>query len=1231
MRFLSNLFFICLSLGLSAQCSQSVANLNHQFMVDVFVQDFEGCDSFEGEINIGTSIDNSVHNFSKMPKFRHIDKLAIGRCGFIEEFNFLEELVSVDYLNIYATSFETLDFLSNLKEVKHLKIYNNRHLIHVDDLDLNIDSLESFMLENNSVLEECNSSFLCSLFSNTEIELDIQDNGSEECSSLSEWAEECGTTYKLGSYIVLTNQEEIDSLQSVVGDISYIRSIEIIGEDISDITSLEPLNFIDSISTLKISNCNNLLSLEGLDSIYFYTFDVDNCSQLIDVSGLNEVEEIVRLSISNCENVSNLSNIDFKDIVSNRIVLDDLPNLNNEILDVDSIGLRFNRLPWNSLVPISNVTNSFAITLDSMYNLESVQGLENLTDVQYFYLISIPNITVLSGLNNLNSNVQLQIRNLENLEFIENFGNNIDTLSTCSIIFNQNLKRISGFDNLNHSTWITINNNSSLIDISFLDKEVSIDDRISIWDNDTLNQCYVQAICSNIRDSKVNLNRNGEECVLGLDILYGCDGNRRNPTMEVNISTQTELDEFRLNFPDADSIFANVTLTHTDEDPIIDYSYFDQIKYIENTLKILGFEDSNIHDIITNIDFQGLYIVGADFMNFPEISESDSISSLRIQRCRNLISIQNLSSIRSIEESLEIVDCNDLENLSGLQNLKKVRSVRLSNLGINSLSALSNLDSVDDISLSSISGLFSLQELDKIRGLKYLRISNCDLDNIFVPNQLEELDEFELYDATIGSITGLENIEGMINCKLRELNTAEISFPNLKRIGFQQGITSGALELQTLNTEAISFPSLKKVGRLLITGNDIDEIGFFESLDSIGYLDISRNSNIDNLDFLVDDLEVANLSITSNTKLSACNTSWICEYLKNSIINPGTFYQKIRDNSGDCNTISDVFSSCGYDISCPSTSISIMNNSELVDYNEKYGKCRVLPADLEFDGSALANDSLDSLTAIVGELKVHRHLGRDIVPNLSNIRYMELVDLRTDFQMDFDLELLSSLTISDSQLDDTLIVSGYPVLSFFYSLNNDGMTYLEIDSIMDYGGIYVGGNNDLEKIRGLNYPLELSDFMLSGNDTLQIVEGFDSTIVYEYGRINVSLNGDLNICDVNPLCNISAMQVSIYDNGELCSDKDTIELVCNGILSDIEDMTISQKDQISVYPNPTQSVLFLNDPSGDISLFSGIIYNSLGIEVMTFTAMKQINLRGLAKGLYYISTEGYLSTPFIKI
>ena len=190
--------------------------------------------------------------------------------------------------------------------------------------------------------------------------------------------------------LILTSQEQIDNFYytSVLG-------ITIEGDDITDLTGLESLQFVHHF--IEINN-TSLETLDGLQNIQTDTdysiqltrLHLEANNQLQDISQLSDfIEKCVQISIYDCPSLENLDGLD---IAENSTVY-------------------FNNIGISNLSVFSNNTQIKRLVLEELNNLTSLTGLENIQELLVLNIRHCQNLSNLNGLGTLDRITEFGLNN----------------------------------------------------------------------------------------------------------------------------------------------------------------------------------------------------------------------------------------------------------------------------------------------------------------------------------------------------------------------------------------------------------------------------------------------------------------------------------------------------------------------------------------------------------------------------------------------------------------------------------------------------------------------------------------------------------------------------------------------------------------------------------------------------------------------------------------------------
>ena len=1198
MKLIQLLLFLFISASIFAQCPDGKVVLENQFQVDLFAEKYPDCEHMKGELTIGKDFGtSSIYDLSKMPRIKSIILLSIRRTQFVEDFSFLDKLVSIKSLQIVRNdNIESLEFLKNAVIDNQLTISNNYSLFDISDLSINSDSIQIVSIRENISLSSCSLDVLCDLLYREGLYFLFEDNAKGECENYFELSKNCdlGFPSNIDKPFYLYDQGDIDSLYIRFPDVSKIGYLIVAGGgENSNIIDLNPLEKLDSIGQLRFYDCDFTDLDNGLDSTYIGSLGFFGCNNLKNVDGLNRASALNYLTLNSCEELEDISAVDFNKLSTQSLTFENLPKLNSEILNLDSLNgnIFIRNLNWVNLYPFSRIKNAKDIRLWKMTNLLSLDGMERIETLRFLDLFVLSSLATLSGVDNLQVADEIRIESCPKLKGIENCFTNLESVtSEIRIRNNFILDTIAGFDNLSYVNSIEITSNLKLTNLDFLDHNIEIGRALSIENNILLNECDVEGLCLNLGVSEISISGNSDGCNSVSEIAYSCDAIMRNPNFDILISNQTDMDAFASKFPSADSIFANVTLSNADQSsPIIDVSYFDQIGYIKGELSLSNFSQNHLFQVFSDIHFGSLKMHDSDITDMPYLGDIDSLRSLTIMGCNNLNHIDSLAGIKQIH-NLIVVGCNSIQSLNGLDSLKGLSTFAIFNSEIQDLSALEEVERIENMAFFGASGFGSLEELASLRDIGILNIQQGSLNKLFAENQINTVNSININNVqSLNQIIGFERVEEINSLTLQSNSLTVIDgFENLRTI------LSG-LTIKNSSAQFIEFPKLEKIKTFQFEDNLISNL-----VDVVKFTDsVSFNSVL----------------ILNNSNLSICNVPWLCEHIESGM------KISVSGNGEGCNELSDISIHCGDYVRCPTGDISIQSNEDLDRYIDNYNSCKILPSDFFLDAGQDYVGLLDSLVGIVGGLTITNHNESVITPNLKFVRSAEFISMERDFQLDFQFENLFDLSISGSSMLDSLRINA-PEMYLFYFINNDNIKFLEIvESEPEYSYFRINNNKDLETISGSNNDMMLAGLRILNNNSLENLKGFDNSKFIESERVFITGNPKLDVCNIAPICNLNDdhEDVNISNNGDFCSNLDTIKLVCDGIISSADEvMTI---DNLIIFPNPTDGNVYFQDKTRTKNSFSGTVYNSWGQKMLNFQNVGMISLDNMNSGIYFIRMD----------
>ncbi|MFP9100295.1 hypothetical protein ACLI09_14690 [Flavobacterium sp. RHBU_24] len=345
--------------------------------------------------------------------------------------------------------------------------------------------------------------------------------------------------------ISVTTQAELDAVAQTIGPDCNGLNYLVLGNSVaaSDITSLASLSKITGIKNIKIQNCPQLTSLEGLHNVretqnieisytaitnlqglrslktiniptvsvsaglnYENKIYLHHNSALVNLNGLQKLAAIPSLNLQNCNALQSFHGLENCNEIANLEVVDcpDLTALPTSIQV--KLHCYFQRTGIVNLNGLS-ILSGASVTLFENPSLSSLgNAFENTTTLGHFYSYTNPSLVSLEGLESLtdagtitiwSNNSLNSISGLQSLLTIDyiNIGSNSSlqsisglqslTTGSISISYNNLLQSLNGLQSLTTANGIIIEGNNTLTSIEAL-SSVTNSDRIRVLNNPSL-------------------------------------------------------------------------------------------------------------------------------------------------------------------------------------------------------------------------------------------------------------------------------------------------------------------------------------------------------------------------------------------------------------------------------------------------------------------------------------------------------------------------------------------------------------------------------------------------------------------------------------------------------------------------------------------------------------------------------------------------------------------------
>lgn len=529
----------------------------------------------------------------------------------------------------------------------------------------------------------------------------------------------------------------------------------------------------------------------------------------------------------------------------------------------------------------------------------------------------------------------------------------------------------------------------------------------------------------------------------------------------------------------------------------------------------------------------------------------------------------------------------------------------------------------------------------------------CLPDGISFHSQIE-IDSFSV------NFPGCTHIEGSVEI----LNNSLIT--NLDGLSVISCI-AGHLSIDNcfVLTDLSGLNNLDSIGgSLIIENNDnIQSVDGFNDLQYIGgSIEIYGNTGLTSITAFpnVTFDSINDLSIYENPNLQSCTSSLVCSFLSDpkGMVN-------IYANSAGCNSPGEIAETCGIPSVClPYGNQIIINQAEIDNFSEHYSGCTTLHGLTFIVGSSINNlNGLSQVTHIAGDLHI-----KDA--NLTNLYGLHNID-----SVDRNLTIQSIDVTSLSGLENLEYIGN----SLFLNELQDLTSITQLSNIKSLNFLEIALNYNLTSLHGLDSLKKLVSLRLTNNYTLSDISALSNV---DSIRLNMDIQGLYALSSIEDLSNLKyvGMRILIYDNHKLTSLKglenikgnliQSVSIIYNDLLTECEVASICEyladtsaytdicyngsgcnsvqqvraacetvdadnidvKDNISVYPNPTNGIFMINgDLNGDEEL---AVYDYCGKKLMMVKLHKGdsvIDISHFPNGLYLAVIKGNRGVSSRKI
>lgn len=1050
--------------------------------------------------------------------------------------------------------------------------------------------------------------------------------------------------------VTLASQADVDNFAVLYPDCSELNGRINIGgsggpEDITDLTPLMGLTkILGTNGDLSITNCPLLNSLDGLNSLTEIEGQISISGVgLTNVDPLNSLEKVLLIRIRQNPVLENLNGFQGVDTEVGSLEIVDNPLLASiegfsGITKVSFTVELFNNPSLTSLAGLDGLVDvpNCEILIREINALEDLNGLQNLKHVKQLRLENNNLLSNTSGLSNLisgtlvfdNNDALVSITGLDNyigggesgFALIDNdiltnvspliaarefdlvsFTNNplLGALPGFSgaevqqlyIGDNASLTSLAGIEGVfGFNDGLRIVGNASLIDINALaDTWIApFADFLWIVDNPLLSECTVNSVCAFIRSGgTVSILDNAIGCNSPEEVEAGC-ASCPTDTSPLVLSTQAEVDNFALLYPDCSMIPSSLTISGPDITDLTPLSgltavtggigqslkieecpLLTSLEGLNNLTTVYSALVINNNPQLTNIEalsnlssLESFFISENDILQNLNGLEGVTHSGGQIFNMPQLTSIEGLSGLNYINTSFVLAVCPNLLSLNGLEGLEYIPDANITIAECSSITSLSGLQNLSNVSRLSISSNAALTDISALQNLQYF-----DLSLTFRQN-----------DA-LTAITDIENVVGGANANISIADNANLtsvvsfnSLTSLRRITIDSNPllaelpdfgTPTILELNVLNNDLLTN---------LVGLNDLNVQNSIVLNDNLMLSDISAFNT-------VDFSGVNTFEVQNNASLSSCDETAICDFLA------GGNTIAFSTNAVGCNSQFEVEFQC---TGVPTGDVALSSQAEVDTFFTICSDCTDLPGSLTISGADITDlTPLNGISSINGALVI---LNNPLLTNLDGLETLTTIPIGAGDLAIVDNPLLANIqglngltgpvgininiqnnpSLIDLQGlenvtgpgDDDIIIINNDLLVDMTGLNgavqaddiviNDNENFVNLnglDLFESTGDIIMRNNPSLLNLDGMPQLVQIFGLVLTDNVSLQNLNGLGDALYNAGAGMEVTGNLSLDTCNAPMICEYLAVAdpadtILIENNAPGCDSREEVEASC---------------------------------------------------------------------------------------
>lgn len=551
----------------------------------------------------------------------------------------------------------------------------------------------------------------------------------------------------------------------------------------------------------------------------------------------------------------------------------------------------------------SNFSVIYGVRIQNNPQLPNLNFLQNLVSCDGLFLRELSSITNLNGLSNL---TQPALSNW--VEIINNSSLvSLNGLSASNINFN--------------NRHLILDNNNALNDISSLSGiQLNNINGLTITNNGQLATCASTWLCDYIATGKpltVSGNATGCESVSVINTIC----TNPCPTGNVTLTTQAEVDALA----SCTTITGNLTISGGGN--ALDLSPLSNISSITGNLFITSVSNNqvNIFPNLTTVG-NGIAIQNNTFQQFSGFNSFTTLTAGTLQFLNNsqLQTISGFNSLISLTSggNLGFVGNSNLETINAFSNLQTINGLLIRNTKLTNINFMTSLNTNNgQLSIESNPLLTNATFPNMVNhnfsngttGVRYIRfINNILLTSIGNINFNGSSNCESLLIQSSPLLDTITNLNSTSNFYV--VGIVQITGTALQNLSFLQGLTecigltlSNNSSLQNLN----GLSNLTGIGGNVNISNN-PQLSNLNGLNTTSInlynnsVTINNCANLNNINALsvIPVSSISSLTITNNSQLATCASTWLCDYAATG--KPLT----ITGNATGCESVAAINTAC---------------------------------------------------------------------------------------------------------------------------------------------------------------------------------------------------------------------------------------------------------------------------------------------------------------------------------